>query len=581
VTDPLGNSFTFNYGASFLLDSIGFPGNVVERFYYDADSRVRARSAGETLARDARGKLLRRTVSGSNTVYSYYYSGIGNLRAVEHWSGTTMVRGETYSPDALGNSRTVDIFDPGAAGIGGESSNQFIRAYDSGRGSFAGQQHFETSSSASYGWQPENDSQYDGDGNLVAETSYGYKDIYYCNCPPVPATVVTNKYSSYDANNKLRFIVASTTTPYTTGDSTKSTTLEYRYDALGRRIAVRYRGPHSCRMDNNPQCRSFDDRQYWVGDQLLAETRTMENGYSGTQGPGFDGSVVYTHGLGIDRPLSMHRVGLCQFTAFPHTNFLGQLQGETYAGTAPSCASIYWAADASAPYRSRSIIQANAPWNGSLADQSSDASGLQYMRNRYYNPTSGQFTQADPIGLAGGLNFYGYSGGDPVNYSDPFGLVEVKFLNEESRLLYEQLRTNAQNATKSKDQVVAAAGRKLLATLDALEADDEVVTVAVQKDHGNGFGPRLPRGRGLGWGISLDPSTETNYGMQLKLAHELGHAYTTLIGGLDPEAKATLPIGNASSLTSENQQRTIWHCPYRNIHDTSPWMRSKLMPACP
>jgi uncharacterized protein RhaS with RHS repeats len=35
---------------------------------------------------------------------------------------------------------------------------------------------------------------------------------------------------------------------------------------------------------------------------------------------------------------------------------------------------------------------------------------------------SGCFTQEDPIGLAGGLNLYGYAGGDPVNFSDPFGL---------------------------------------------------------------------------------------------------------------------------------------------------------------
>jgi hypothetical protein len=29
----------------------------------------------------------------------------------------------------------------------------------------------------------------------------------------------------------------------------------------------------------------------------------------------------------------------------------------------------------------------------------------------------------DPIGLAGGLNAYGFANGDPVNYSDPFGLT--------------------------------------------------------------------------------------------------------------------------------------------------------------
>ena len=33
-----------------------------------------------------------------------------------------------------------------------------------------------------------------------------------------------------------------------------------------------------------------------------------------------------------------------------------------------------------------------------------------------------QFTQEDPIGLAGGLNLYGFAGGDPVNATDPFGL---------------------------------------------------------------------------------------------------------------------------------------------------------------
>jgi RHS repeat-associated protein len=52
-----------------------------------------------------------------------------------------------------------------------------------------------------------------------------------------------------------------------------------------------------------------------------------------------------------------------------------------------------------------------------------DASGLLYMRNRYYDPAQGRFTQPDPIGLAGGLNLYGFANGDPVGYSDPYGLA--------------------------------------------------------------------------------------------------------------------------------------------------------------
>jgi RHS repeat-associated protein len=61
-------------------------------------------------------------------------------------------------------------------------------------------------------------------------------------------------------------------------------------------------------------------------------------------------------------------------------------------------------------------------WYGSLVDKMTDASGMMYMRNRYYNPQTGAFTQEDPIGLAGGVNLYGFAGGDPVNYADPYGL---------------------------------------------------------------------------------------------------------------------------------------------------------------
>lgn len=55
-------------------------------------------------------------------------------------------------------------------------------------------------------------------------------------------------------------------------------------------------------------------------------------------------------------------------------------------------------------------------------------SGLQCMRNRYYDPRTGRFTQEDPIGLAGGLNLYGFAAGDPVNFSDPFGLCPPPLL---------------------------------------------------------------------------------------------------------------------------------------------------------
>ena len=64
-------------------------------------------------------------------------------------------------------------------------------------------------------------------------------------------------------------------------------------------------------------------------------------------------------------------------------------------------------------------------WLGSLAVGMRDASGQMYKRNRYYDPAKGQFTQPDPIGLAGGMNVYGFAEGDPVTYDDPYGLCGI------------------------------------------------------------------------------------------------------------------------------------------------------------
>jgi RHS repeat-associated protein len=49
--------------------------------------------------------------------------------------------------------------------------------------------------------------------------------------------------------------------------------------------------------------------------------------------------------------------------------------------------------------------------------------GLYNNRARVYDPGTGRFLQTDPIGQAGGLNIYAYTGADPVNFTDPSGLA--------------------------------------------------------------------------------------------------------------------------------------------------------------
>jgi RHS repeat-associated protein len=116
-----------------------------------------------------------------------------------------------------------------------------------------------------------------------------------------------------------------------------------------------------------------------------------------------------------------------EYVVIPHKNWRGEYgAGTNTSGTnLNSTFNFEWPADFRGAFFSGDDNWGDeglADWFGGLIQDQADQTGLMYKRNRYYDPNTGRFTQEDPIGLAGGLNLYGFANGDPVNFSDPFGL---------------------------------------------------------------------------------------------------------------------------------------------------------------
>lgn len=52
-----------------------------------------------------------------------------------------------------------------------------------------------------------------------------------------------------------------------------------------------------------------------------------------------------------------------------------------------------------------------------------DPTGFYWLGARYYEPTSGRFLSADPMGHVASRSLYDFANGDPVNYFDPTGRI--------------------------------------------------------------------------------------------------------------------------------------------------------------
>ena len=105
---------------------------------------------------------------------------------------------------------------------------------------------------------------------------------------------------------------------------------------------------------------------------------------------------------------------------FYHNDHLGTPQKMTSISGAVVW-SVKYSSFGKAEVDSSSTIENNLRFPGQYFD---GEAGFHYNLWRYYNPNSGRYIKADPVGSEGGINWFQYVSNNPVKLTDPWGLFQ-------------------------------------------------------------------------------------------------------------------------------------------------------------
>ena len=406
VTDEVTQ---FEYYPTDQLKKITYPDGKTQQYTYDAEGRL----------------ISSMDPNGMNTVYEYYND--NRLYKVNHKRPNLADLVFTYSYDAVG--RLYEIIYPTASGI-------VARFYDASNNS---------------GWDAADQLlwlRYTKDGNPLLSLRYYYDDSGNRIQMDQVASGVSNTWTyGYDWLNRLTSV-------------TKNGTLEvsYQYDESDNRVQE-VRG-------TNTRVFTYD-----AADQLIQQTlngSVVENylhnldgqmisrttggvttQYSWDQNGNLkkiDGATTGSEQIydvnGIRRLAngkSFYSSGAVSVADSDSVN-VSYMQGHVLLGSTAGSNVVYYLTDGLSSVKmlcdGTGALQATLDY-GEYGQPSASSNSphtyvgglgvrnegnLLYIRRRWYDPQLGRFLSPDPIGFAGGLNQYGYVGGNPINNTDPSGL---------------------------------------------------------------------------------------------------------------------------------------------------------------
>ena len=379
LQDETGRLTTYAYDPRNLLTTLTDPRTGVFVFQYDGLGR--------------RAQLAR----PNGTATTYTYDPASRLTSLMHSGPKGPIEALGYAYD-LANNRTADTRNRTTHQYAYDPLDQLTQVQEQEhRARWKVEEAYTYDPVGNRLTGPERQiSQYDAANRLTQDTTHTY--AYDANGNLIETRSLKNgrvTTNTYDAEDRLVRVV------------TPKAEVTFQYDPLGRRIEKRVIRWHDEDGDREP------DEDEEGSARVIRYLYDQEDILATFTDTGRE-LARYTHGPGIDEPLAevrRHR------TRFYHDDVLGSVIALTGPYGHPVRHYSFTAFGAPEDHRGdpQPYRYTGREWDKEV--------GLYYYRGRYYDSRLGRFTQEDPIGLAGGLNLYAYVGNNPLNFSDPNGLL--------------------------------------------------------------------------------------------------------------------------------------------------------------
>ena len=407
-------SFTYDAAGRVVLHTIDDRdiGTITSRYSYDALGRTTAietDGGSENICYDKAGRISERSYPQTGVIKKYTYYEDGTLKGLITYIDDKLITSESIEYDRNGNKTVWEqdgkitnyTYDGMNRLQGVQESNGVLTEYEFDSFGNISKEYTLTASGIKT-----TQYQYDGNNCLLisyddrSSTRYTYdKSGNLINKIYELSGRETKSYYSYDGYNRLSEFVS--------GD----TTAEYSYNPEGLRESKTVNGNYT--------------RFIYDGEDIVGEL-TNDNYYIYYRGTELISSKSYdnhshyyrldSHGNVTDL---VNHLGESQ-KSYSYTPY-GEEKLFGLNPTGEQTILYYWQKETDGthnPFR----------YCGEYYDEES---GLIYLRNRYYDPTTGRFITEDPA--RDGMNWYVYCGGNPVNRVDSSGLE------------YIPLRTTAEN----------------------------------------------------------------------------------------------------------------------------------------